>query len=102
MRAFSWNKGSIWLRCKRGLDIKLKIARSYDLREAYVQITAITYFHEDGVSEEIWRDFLAFSVLLIVMLYIDIVKDEEKTTFTMIEMEFIMIVCLLILQHQEG
>lgn len=29
------------------------MARSYKLREMYVQITAVTCFDEDGVNEEI-------------------------------------------------
>ena len=67
------------------------MARSYKLREMYVQITAVTCFDEDGVNKEIWKEFLAFSVLLVMMVYIPIFKDEEKTTFIMIRMEFIMI-----------
>ena len=38
-----------------------------------------------------YERFLGFSLLLVVMDYIPIFKDEEKTTFIMTMMEFIMI-----------
>lgn len=40
-------------------------------------------------------------MLLIIMVYRARVKDEERTTFVMIEIKFAMIVCLLILLHEE-
>jgi len=62
--------------------------RCNKLREIWVQIATIAYFHDDGDNEEIGKDFLASPVLLAMVVYTAIFEYEVNTAFIIIRKEF--------------